>query len=108
MGGVNGVNVAIEMGGGQLTPTKMLGRVAVIDVVEVSCAQHAAAPVAPLRIQGSAHNYRPAKPPQHEQAHERASASAEQACALTLAVLAALCATLPRPADPAVQRRLRR
>jgi len=54
------VNVAIEMGGGQLTPTKKLGRVAVIDVVEVSCAQHAAAPVAPLRIQGSAYNYRPA------------------------------------------------
>ena len=43
MGGVNGVNVAIEMGGGQLTPTKKLGRVAVIDVVEVSCAQHATA-----------------------------------------------------------------
>ena len=78
MGGVNGVNVAIEMGGGQLTPTKMLGRVAVIDVVEVSCAQHAAAPVAPLRIQGSAHNYRPAKPPQHEQAREQSNARHQQ------------------------------
>ena len=31
-----------------------------IDVVKVSCAQHAAASLAPLRIQGSAHNYRPA------------------------------------------------
>ena len=46
--------------GGQLTPSKLLDRVPVIDVVEVSCAQHTAAAVAPLRIKSSAYDYRPA------------------------------------------------
>jgi hypothetical protein len=96
-GGINDGRGNRRKGGGKLTPTKLLDQVAVIDVVEVSCAQHAAAAIAPLRVKGSTHNYRPAKRrSMSKRAQTQTRTNSTDASALQKALACACPRTTPR------------